>query len=201
VWGSTDNNSRGDTLLEFLISSGVSILNRGSAPTFINAIRQEVLDLTLASSFLANFVEDWHVSNEPSLSDHQQIRFNIKTEYRWEESYRVPRRTNWTLYRRRVQTKTNCLSTSIDHVVDLENAVDNLNEILIQSYEESCQPRRRVTNRDTPWWNDKLEALRREVRKLFNTAKRTQEWAQYKEALTKYNLEVRRSKRRSWRNL
>jgi hypothetical protein len=50
-----------------------------------------------------------------------------------------------------------------------------------------------------PWWNKELSGLRAKTRKLFNTAKRTGQWDAYKEALTCYNREIRKSKRSSWR--
>ncbi|KAL7725566.1 hypothetical protein ACLKA6_003186 [Drosophila palustris] len=73
VWESTNINNRG----EFLIRHYISILNRGDEPTFINAIRGEVLDLTICSNIMLANVSNWHVSNEISMSDHQHIRFEI----------------------------------------------------------------------------------------------------------------------------
>lgn len=64
VWGSTDINDRGESLLNFLIDENVQILNRGNRPTFINAIRAEVLELTLCSANLYDLVVGWHVSDE-----------------------------------------------------------------------------------------------------------------------------------------
>jgi hypothetical protein len=48
-------------------------------------------------------------------------------------------------------------------------------------------------------WNKKLSFLRPKTRKLFNTAKRTWQWDAYKEALTCYNKEIRKSKLSSWK--
>ena len=64
VWGSTDTNTRGEMLLEYLNSNNVSVLNVGTKPTFINSIRQEVLDLTLSSPYISNFIYEWHMSEE-----------------------------------------------------------------------------------------------------------------------------------------
>ncbi|XP_036150831.1 uncharacterized protein LOC118648608 [Monomorium pharaonis] len=75
VWGSTDTNRRGEKLLEFLVSTDLEILNRGKEPTFVTAVRREVLDLTICSRQIAREVTGWRVSDEPSLSDHRQITF------------------------------------------------------------------------------------------------------------------------------
>ncbi|XP_076545226.1 uncharacterized protein LOC143305443 [Osmia lignaria lignaria] len=50
VWGSTNTNGRGTELLEYLATTGLEILNKGSAPTFVTSRRQEVIDLTLGSA-------------------------------------------------------------------------------------------------------------------------------------------------------
>ncbi|KAL7726559.1 hypothetical protein ACLKA6_010424 [Drosophila palustris] len=88
VWGSTDVNKRGECLLEFLVSKNISVLNRGDEPTFRNAIRGEVLDLTICSSNMLAFVSNWHVSGEVSMSDHQHIRASLLLGYipsKWTE--------------------------------------------------------------------------------------------------------------------
>ena len=49
VWGSTNCNSRGEALVEFLNSSNLKILNRGNDPTKCSGGRLEVIDITLGS--------------------------------------------------------------------------------------------------------------------------------------------------------
>ncbi|XP_053968430.1 uncharacterized protein LOC128869853 [Anastrepha ludens] len=73
IWGSTNINARGECLLEFLLRYNVSIVNRGNEPTFRNAIREEVLDLTICSPNVLSEVSNWHVSGEASMSDHSLI--------------------------------------------------------------------------------------------------------------------------------
>ena len=78
VWSSSDINGRGEYLFEYVISNNVDILNRGKKPTFINAIRREVLDMTLASPNLGSSIKNWHVSEQASMSDHLHIRFDVE---------------------------------------------------------------------------------------------------------------------------
>jgi len=47
VWGSTDTNRKGEELLEYLASTDLETLNKGSESTFCTAVRMEVLDLTI----------------------------------------------------------------------------------------------------------------------------------------------------------
>ena len=43
LWGSTDTNSRGNDLLEYLITSDLDIFNTGNIPSYHNSVREEVI--------------------------------------------------------------------------------------------------------------------------------------------------------------
>jgi hypothetical protein len=97
LWGSTGTNPREESLMEFLVSLNLNIPNCGNEPTFV--VRKEVIDLTLGTNKTGNLVSNWHVSDEPSLSDHSYICFqigNITTNY---VTFRNPKRTKWESYR------------------------------------------------------------------------------------------------------
>jgi hypothetical protein len=93
AWGSANCNGRGEALVEFLDASGLEILNRGNKPTFCNGYRSEVTDITLGSFGLLDN-ENWEVSMEPSLSDHQHILFTLWGSLSVRLS-RNPRGTDW----------------------------------------------------------------------------------------------------------
>jgi hypothetical protein len=71
LWGSNGTNPRGESLMEFLVSSNLNILNHGKEPTFVVCNKNEVIDLTLGTTNIGNLVNIWHVSDEPSVSDHR----------------------------------------------------------------------------------------------------------------------------------
>lgn len=58
IWGSTDINRRGQALLEYLSTTDLEILNRGSRPTFVTNRRRETLDITLSSFSLTRDIVD-----------------------------------------------------------------------------------------------------------------------------------------------
>ncbi|XP_045462517.1 uncharacterized protein LOC123672465 [Harmonia axyridis] len=94
VWGSTDINHRGEDLLDSLFSTNIEIVNVGNSPTFMNAIRREVIDLTLATPFIAGMVKNHprRVSEEPSMSDHMAIEFNVEATASADVESRIPRK-------------------------------------------------------------------------------------------------------------
>ncbi|KAG8185368.1 hypothetical protein JTE90_023114 [Oedothorax gibbosus] len=79
-WGRSDINNRGEKLLEYLRGTNLIWVNKGNRPTFINKRRGEVIDLTLVSLDISYLIDNWHVSDSPTLSDHALIQFHVKDE-------------------------------------------------------------------------------------------------------------------------
>jgi hypothetical protein len=63
--------------MKFLVSSNLNILNHGNELAFVVCNWREVIDVTLGTKKIVNLVSNWHVSDEPSLSDHKYICFQI----------------------------------------------------------------------------------------------------------------------------
>lgn len=199
VWSSTNINKRGECLLEYLSSHDVNVCNEGNKPTFINAVRQEVLDLTLCSTTMSEKIKNWHVSDETSLSDHRHIIFDIEANKLQTEKYRVPSRTNWDGFREHLMRTRSSNCIKIRTPSELENEVENIQARITDAYNANCPLIERKVCRDVPWWNKNLEQLRKESRRMFNQAKNTQNWEAYRAALTKYNAELRKAKSESKR--
>jgi hypothetical protein len=85
--------------MEFLAGSNLNILNHGNKPTFVVYNGKEVIGLTLGTNKIGNLVSNWHTSDEPSLSDHRYICFQIGNITTNRITFRNPMRTNWELYR------------------------------------------------------------------------------------------------------
>ena len=81
-------------LLQYLAPTDLRILNRGDDPTFVNAVRREVIDLTLCSGEIEPYLRKWRVSNVTLVSDHKCIKFEWHLERSTAKSYRNPRHTN-----------------------------------------------------------------------------------------------------------
>lgn len=199
IWGSSNINNRGECLVDFMISNSLELLNRGNKPTFINKIRQEVLDITLCSSFICDKITDWHVSQETSMSDHQHIRYNIHSDISISMTFRRPRLTDWNSYTENLKESLADYKPNVRDIDSLEIATSKLRDSIISAYHQSSSESTLNSNRKVPWWNSKLAQLRSQTRKLFNKAKATGGWEPYKESLTEYNLEIRRAKRASWK--
>jgi hypothetical protein len=101
IWGSSNNNPRGEQLMDWILSNNVHIVNKGNKPTFSNIVREEIIDLTLCDTNSVDRIENWHVSDENTLSDHNHIEFDfiIAQAEDSSETYRNVKKTNWTNFR------------------------------------------------------------------------------------------------------
>jgi hypothetical protein len=54
LWGNTGVSTRGESLMEYLVSSKLNILNHGNEPTFVVSNAREVIDLTLGTNKIAD---------------------------------------------------------------------------------------------------------------------------------------------------
>ena len=199
TWGSTNDNPRGNALLEFLVSKDLLLLNQGNEPTFVTGRRREVIDITLVTARSLDVIKGWHVSNEPSASDHRYIEFELQNFGKKAAPYRSPRDTEWASYRSQLQQGLTSVKTNLQDIVDIDLSADQLQDAIITAYEENCPLKTTKTKKEVPWWNRHLGNLRQETRKLFNKAKITGNWDGYARALTDYNKALRKAKRDSWR--
>lgn len=148
VWGSTDINSRGQSLIEFISATNLSILNRGNEPTFFNTRRQEVIDITLCSQQIEHQILNWRVSEEVSLSDHRYIKFNLAAKVKITQWFRNSRQANWSVYQNELVGKFG-QPTEPTTYNELDGMVDSLNKVLLSAFETAC-PLKRTSNKRIP---------------------------------------------------
>ena len=203
IWHSTDINERGESLLELLITYNMTIINNSSKPTFAKpthngTLRKEVLDLTLTNNKTTKLIGNWRVSDDESSSDHMIIEFVIKLPKPTVTTHRCPQKTDWDKYRSLLKD-SNLTHIQPQNTRDLNALANELHHTIINAYEESNKPVRRRSNREVPWWNDHLDQLKT---KLLHIKKQHGNHSPfYRRNLTKYNIEIRKSKRRARKTL
>ena len=102
--GDCNCNYRGETLLEFLGTTKLGILNVGCKPKFKNSVREEVIDLSMASGGVASKIRS-RILDEISKSDHRNITFEL-TGFKPEIMlWRNPRETDWVGYKEELTEK------------------------------------------------------------------------------------------------
>lgn len=201
LWGSSETNERGESLFQFIINSKFRICNRGSTPTFIFPSTpdfcgwEEVLDLTLLTEGSLK-VNKWRVSDEETLSDHRRILFELNIAADTPTPFRNPRKTDWDLFQKVIEKELKNLPVEdIPTRGELDAKADGLNKAFGKALTKAC-PLTYGKKARTPWWNENLTVLRKQVRKSFNECYRNKVWDLYKENLKKYKKRYGMPRRR-----
>ena len=179
------------------MANGLDIMNRSNRPTFFTSNRQEVIDITIAILYTGNFIKDWHVSEDVSCSHHRYIRFSVMGINHSVEIFHNPCRTDWESFRTDLSGCLRVLQDKINNFADLEIAAKQFQDAIVFPYNENYPLTMRKNNRNISWWNQDLVEKRRKVHKLFNVAKNSGNWTDYKRNLTDYNKAFRQAKRES----
>ena len=148
-WGSTNINSRGESLFNYIMANGLDIMNRGNRPTFATSKRQEVIDITIATFHAGNLIKDWHVTEEVSRSDHRYIRFNVMGIDHSVITYRRSRRTDWESFRTDLSGCLSGMTDKINHFTDLEITANQLQDAIAFVYNENSPLTVRRNSRNT----------------------------------------------------
>jgi hypothetical protein len=124
--------------MEYLACTDLAILNRGNEPTFVTRVREQVIDISLASRNIRKSVKEWKVSQETSLSDHRIIRFKILADQKTTKEYRNPISTDWNRYKIELAERMEPINNNIMTTDELETSVIKLQTSLLTSYEIAC---------------------------------------------------------------
>ena len=198
-WGSSNINERGSALLEYLVTTDLDVLNKGTKPTFVISNRQEVIDITLATSDIESYITGWRVSDEESLSDHRHIQFQIRTDRPVLTPWRNPRATQWDAYCADLEEAIGGRMGRIETIDDIDNEVTQLQNSMETSYKNNCKEKTHQPRKGAPWWYPELEKMRKQCRHNVRKARRNQiDWQTVRTKRTEYKKAIRRCKRESW---
>jgi hypothetical protein len=87
------------------------------------------------------------------------------------------------------------MTDKITDYMGLDTAARHFQDAIVSAFNDNCPLTARGTIRKIPWWNRELAERRKKVRKLFNAAKKSGNWTDYKRSLTDYNKTLRQAKR------
>ena len=214
-----------DKLVDWFENQDLALLNTPGIGTFFrpNLARESVLDLTLASSSLANRIEDWQVL--PDLgSDHFGLLFTVTgtgielakdpSQLKFNTSL-----ANWDLFSEKLKSEiTKCptlnhlelieQATSLqllqDHLLakgttdSLDLAAIELTQAITTAAKSSI-PLMKPGARAKPWWNPALLELRQVMLREQRLMAQNPDFKQlYLAAKNSYFLAIKRAKRNHW---
>ena len=110
LWYSPTTDSRGRVLVDFFSSHGLLTINEKDGPTYSGPTGESWIDIT-TSIDLAHKIQNWRISEDNTLSDHNLILFSLRTHNNTMHSNRTtshPTREfatqvgNWILFQQKV---------------------------------------------------------------------------------------------------
>lgn len=202
LWGSTDTNDRGLSVMDFIIEYNMAIINTGSDPTFETRTRREVLDLTLTTQLGDIRIDNWKVSTEISFSDHKYLEFELDIVLTYPiESFRNPRNINWDLFNQHMITSQGTITEYLGNTNDIERLTSNLEKTLKKAFDISCPHSKYKGRKHEKWWNKDLFDLKKGSRKALNDARKydtDEKWEIYKRNRREFKKQIRKAKRQSF---
>ena len=198
LWGSKDNDPRGDLIEDFITQNDICLMNDKSN-TFLDSGKGTLsaLDLSLCHpSLYLDF--DWSVCEDQHGSDHFPIVIeSIKT---LEEDHNPKwklNKANWDLFHTLCDESltTTSLSDSTDRIADFTSSLIDISEKCIPK--TSTNPKK-----SNPWYNDDCkEAIkqRKETLSRFCKFPTKDNLNTYRVFRAKARRTIKSSKRKSWR--
>ncbi len=198
LWGCENSNLRGEILLDAMIETGLGIANVGSVPTYVRSNAQSIIDITMHTNGIEEYITDWRVEQGTDLhSDHRLITFNLKKRcLRNCKPTRNLKRANWQKFRKHLNGAFSFNSKHYWTVKDLENEANVMHEIIQQAMDVVAPKVQRAEIDRKPVWQDwkyinlssKAKAANR--RRLKNPSEENlQKYRKYRNQVTSYKRE------------
>ncbi|CAH2088811.1 unnamed protein product [Euphydryas editha] len=182
LWGSARANTRGNDVIELALAHDLQVCNVGDTPTFETIthgrLRSSIIDITLASSSIHNYITDWKVNLDacPS-SQHNAVDYtythphshtHLHTKHNTSTFLYKSNKANWGLFKDSISTQltnNDTLDTDIHslNTTQLENFIDSLTEIIHTACRASMPTRSSGSACKPPWWTESLETQKQEV--------------------------------------
>lgn len=200
VWGSIEDDERGEDLLRWTLAEGYDIENTSAdPPSFVTCRAKGWLDLTITKGIR---VEERKILDKATLSDHLYIKYAIKVQ-KDKNKHR----------KRRYDVKQANWEGLIDHLApyaDIRRDVDEMAERLQICCSEACRrniPQLKKKEGGTcVWWNNGLKKQRialRKSRKVYQTERdehlRDIKYNRFIECRNAYKKDIKNAKEKAMR--
>ena len=204
AWGSTDINSRGIDLNDFVLAHNLMVANIGDQPTFTARGRKEVLDATFTNRSATDLLSEWKVADEESFSDHRLITFILSTRPITIRGGRyLFSKTKWDVFKQKITEPLPPLPLPFRSWSDVEATLKEVNEKISKAIEVSTPyAKASSARRGKVPWSKELDRLKKKVKQLSKSYHRSgtnEEWDSLADTKRKYKNELRKAKRSSWR--
>ena len=161
LFGSKDQNERGNVLEDFMAQYGMIPGNNGNENTFVRGNSGTLIDLTFGSPDAIAQIKDWRVHKQNVMdSDHRLIQMEVVFGQPQYEFSRDLSRIDWDVFRSRIRTKLEDVNLSKRfNLVQLEDTVSKLECRILEELDKLAPLKKKVVKERFKWWTDELKAL------------------------------------------
>lgn len=214
TWYNPQTDSRGRALETWIYKHDLYIMNNKNTPTFSSYQGESAIDLTLAGGSLLGSIQDWDVSIEDMLSDHNPVSFVLCADPG--EIHSGPdifhtKKANWKEFRRLLKLELKSKNVNIENVeeisdiVGINNAIDTLTHTIIKVSKWSM-PYHEIGSQRNPWWNEdlrikrnKLSAMRKRYIRCKSASMKLVHYQTYMQFRNEYKKLIKNTKTESWK--
>ncbi len=172
--------TRGDSLLEYLVEQNLILENVGDKPTFDNGRWQNCIDLTITNSKGHDLVNHWSVvikGPDENSSDHSFITYQTKYDtLNTKRSFRDISKTNWEVYEAKLEAAMEGsaeLFGNISNETDLDKAADTLATNVLESFNSATELTFvSSTAKPPPWDTAEVREARKDMRSKLRTVQK-----------------------------
>lgn len=214
LWHSRKEDDRGKELCEWIVEMNLDVMNKGNTPTFVRGKSSSIIDITMCSRNLTRKIENWRVTEDENLSDHQYIFFELIQCDRTTVKETM-KDNSWRYNEKRKETFKEELNERLKEIskkghIGVEECV-----IVLQEMCQKIFGTREGRDGRPPvyWWNENIAEMRKQChagkRKMSRTNKKRTSTDQEKSETRKryYKLkevlrqEINISKKKKWEEL
>ena len=182
-WMDHLTDDRGEALLNLILTRNLFVLNDDGRPTFMrtanNQISTSIVDLTISSLNLRDYISDWKVDfGIVASSDHNAISFKLVnqklTKPAKKSTYKYDTKSaDWELFDQELEdniSKAELSKETIEQIISkesLDEAIEKLDQCLTHTCEVSFKRKERKAFK-TIWMNDTIKELKLKVKRFKN---------------------------------
>jgi len=139
LWGSKDTNERGGGIEDIIMSNKLTLVNKGSIPTFVRGASKTIIDITLQNSSENNLftATDWQVDTaNSSASDHRYVKFKCGGRYNYDnKKARNYKKAKWAIFKEILSQYNPDFE---DESCSIDDLAADLEEAITEALEAAC---------------------------------------------------------------
>lgn len=218
AWGNSQDNARGDVLLEWAASADLRLLNHGSVSTCVRWQGESVVDLSWATPAAVRLISGWKVAEDlVTLSDHRHIIIEVD-RFLAGNTQRAPS-AHWSV--KRLDRDKLIAAANVVDWLQSSREVTTLITDETASFQaamvdicDAAMPRAKPFNRRSAyWWTDEIAELRQrclQTRRHYTRTRRRRRsnaveietaYVAYRNATRVLQAAIANAKARSWTEL